>query len=692
MVKRNDPARCSSSDRVVHLSVVEAGDHDPPRKPVIAKSKMSRRRAIVLISIQTLIIVHIVLWLAGAFGGTTLTPVEPSEAMQTLEYGFINAGFIIFVLALLSTLIFGRFFCGWGCHIVMLQDFCGWIMKKCGVRPKPFRSRVLIWVPLLIALYMFVWPNFKRWAVFPILDAIVPGARANLASVGEWQGLSNHLVSEHFWTNPETGVAFPLIMAIPTLLIVGFAAVYFLGAKGFCTYGCPYGGFFAPLDEWSPARIRVNDNCEQCGHCTATCTSNVRVHEEVREYGMVVDPGCMKCMDCISVCPNDALYYGFGKPAVRKGNAKSKEPRRQFDLSLREDLTLGCVFLLTLLCVSGLYLGEAVPFLMAVGFAALFAFLTFKVWRTLRRQDEVVRIQNLVLKWRGRIRPAGWAVLAAAILVTPVLAMNGVANFSHWRAERLMDEEVTAYAQAPAVVQRPEHVITAAAAALVHMRRTLSVTDGGFALVTSPVMLAKLAAVHGVHADFDDAASAMKRAIEIGGEVDHRCATYASFLYLDGRGREGAEYAKDIAARHPEFESTFDTCVFLLEQVDGLDEAAAFARCVFETDRSNHFAARAHAELLLKQGSKDEALAVARDTLDRHPKDLRLHIAVAACSFEMRRFDDARRTLEDAIDIFPNEPELHGRLSVILRFLGDEEGAAAHAEKARTLAARRRSR
>ena len=28
--------------------------------------------------------------------------------------------------------------------------------------------------------------------------------------------------------------------------------------------------------------------------------------------GMVVDPGCMKCMDCVSVCPNDALYFGFG--------------------------------------------------------------------------------------------------------------------------------------------------------------------------------------------------------------------------------------------------------------------------------------------------------------------------------------------------------------------------------------------
>ena len=53
--------------------------------------------------------------------------------------------------------------------------------------------------------------------------------------------------------------------------------------------------------------------------------ANVQVHAEVAAYGMVVDPGCMKHMDCISVCPNDALYFGFGKPAVavKKSGAKN---------------------------------------------------------------------------------------------------------------------------------------------------------------------------------------------------------------------------------------------------------------------------------------------------------------------------------------------------------------------------------
>src|SRR4029453_12361217 len=143
-----------------------------------------------------------------------------------------------------------------------------------------------------------------------------------------WETRSE-LVRADFWaTFPQSAW-----IIVPFLLVCGFATVYFLGSKGFCTYGCPYGGFFAPLDKLATGRILVTDACEGCGHCTAVCTSNVRVHEEVREYGMVVDPGCMKCMDCVSVCPNDALYFGFAKPAIVKGPAKNKAPKKVYDLS-----------------------------------------------------------------------------------------------------------------------------------------------------------------------------------------------------------------------------------------------------------------------------------------------------------------------------------------------------------------------
>src|SRR5207249_10248147 len=110
-----------------------------------------------------------------------------------------------------------------------------------------------------------------------------------------------------------------------------------------------------------PGKIRVTDACNQCGHCTATCTSNVLVHAEVKQYGMVVDPGCMKCMDCISVCPNDALYFGFGKPAI----ATPKSIKKSYSLTWPEEIVGAIAFLGSFLAVWDVYL--LVPLLMALG-------------------------------------------------------------------------------------------------------------------------------------------------------------------------------------------------------------------------------------------------------------------------------------------------------------------------------------
>ena len=49
---------------------------------------------------------------------------------------------------------------------------------------------------------------------------------------------------------------------------------------------------------------------------------------------MVVDPGCMKCMDCVSVCPNDALYFGFGKTAA----TVKKTIERNYSLTWPEEV------------------------------------------------------------------------------------------------------------------------------------------------------------------------------------------------------------------------------------------------------------------------------------------------------------------------------------------------------------------
>jgi polyferredoxin/predicted negative regulator of RcsB-dependent stress response len=375
---------------------------DPPaQKFEIRKSKTSRWRAIVLIAVNLLMAAHFIQWY---FGGNTVSPIEPSETMYTLERGAINAGMIFFVLAITATLVFGRFVCGWGCHIVALQDFCAWLLKKIGITPKPFKSRLLVYVPLLAALYMFVFPTALRFLAAPKSEPLFPK-------------FTNHLTTTDFWATFP-----PLAVAIPFLFICGFLIVYFLGSKGFCTYACPYGGVFGMVDKLSPGKIRVTDACNQCGHCTATCTSNVLVHAEVAKYGMVVDPGCMKCMDCISVCPNDALYFGFGKPSIMARRSQGvEEAIKNYPLTWVEEIAGAVIFLAGFLAVWDVY--QLVPMLMALGIAAITTFLALRMWKLFRNANSA--FLRFSLKSSGMLTRPGWIFLSFAFIWIGLNAHSG---------------------------------------------------------------------------------------------------------------------------------------------------------------------------------------------------------------------------------------------------------------------------
>jgi len=83
--------------------ISRAGFGVGPKKIGIRKSRTSRWRAAALIALNLFMIAHIIQW---RFMGKTISPIEPSETMHTLQKGFVNAGFIFFTLAILATLIF----------------------------------------------------------------------------------------------------------------------------------------------------------------------------------------------------------------------------------------------------------------------------------------------------------------------------------------------------------------------------------------------------------------------------------------------------------------------------------------------------------------------------------------------------------------------------------------------------------
>ena len=535
----------------VSLPVLGAEAANARSKP---RSTRGKWRAAALIGVHVAIGIHIVLWLIM---GSTVSPVEPSEAMQTLEFGAVNAGAIFFLLAIISTLIFGRFVCGWGCHVVALQDLCAWMMKKIGIHPKPFRSRLLVWVPLILGLYMFVWPSFKRAALFPLIEVLGGTPPIWLGAVVPLHGFHSELIVEDFWATFP-----PWYVAIPFFLVVGFACVYVLGAKGFCTYGCPYGGIFGVADQLSPGRIVVNDDCHQCGHCTAVCTSNVRVHEEVRDFGMVVDPGCMKCLDCVSACPNDALRFAFDTPPLRAkpidDDAKARRDKiasssKRFDLTWGEEIGAAAVFLAMFLGFRG-WLNE-VPMLMAVGMAGIGSFGAWKLWQLATSPNS--RLQNLQLKTKGRITRTGIAAGAISALVVGAglwgLGVNTLRYRAHLVHENILIPLPTAL--------RPEFEPDPELGAMIDsgvssFRMSSSPNSGGYGWALSPQNRRELAFLAILSGDLTEARRQIADVIRTAIPTDELVLHLAALNTADGEPIErNTELYESVLAEHPELAS-----------------------------------------------------------------------------------------------------------------------------------------
>lgn len=596
--------------------------NSPVRPTGIRKSKTGRWRAAALILLNLLMIAHLIQW---RIVGKTVSPIEPSETMQTLQKGAINAGFIFFSVAILATLIFGRFVCGWGCHILALQDFCGWMLKKVGLTPKPFRSRLLIYVPLLAALYMFVWPTAYKFFARASSEPLIPQ-------------FSNHLTTSNFWeTFPSVAVA------IPFLFICGFLTVYFLGQKGFCTYACPYGGFFSLADKLSPWKIRVTDACNQCGHCTATCTSNVLVHAEVKQYKAVVDPGCMKCMDCISVCPNDALYFGFGKPTV--AIPQTNAIPRNYSLTWPEEILGAAVFLGSFLAARSVY--GLVPFLMALGCASVTTFLMLKTWRLLKARE--VFFHRFKLKVSGKIQKVGWGFALFSILWVGLNAHSGWVRYHEYAGsqafQNLQIPDELALAQ-----KNPDPWLSPLDRATVSAGKKHLQTASDFGLFRNTETLPKLAWFEYLSGDAE-------KSIELLSQAAAQQKGQAKALSLYYRGT--------ILNRLGRYQLALTS----------LDEALG--------QRDDLILARQEkGESLWQLGRKEEAILTWTDALLRNARLVLASNQLAGAERSLGRIEEATTHEKQADKFTPDDPLFHWMIGLRLKNLGMNELAEKHFQRA----------
>ncbi len=588
-----------------------------PQKSEIRASRASLWRAGALIALTLLMIAHVIQW---RITGQTISPIEPSETMETLQRGAVNAGFIFFTLAILATLIFGRFVCGWGCHVLALQDFCAWLLKKFGLKPKAFRSRLLVFVPLIVAFYMFVYPTAYRFFAKPATEPLIPQ-------------FTNHLVTGDFWeTFP------PVAVAIPFLFVCGFMTVYFLGSKGFCTYACPYGGFFSLADRVAPGKIRVTDACNECGHCTAVCTSNVLVHAEVKQYGMVVDQGCMKCMDCVSVCPNDALYFGFGKPSV----AVKQTIKKNYSLTWTEEIVGAFVFLLSFLAVWDVY--QLVPMLMALGIATVTTFLAVRTLRLFRAKD--LSFYRFNLKSSGTMRKAGWAFLTFALVWIGLNAHSGYIRY-HERAGARAFENLKIPDELALARSNPARWLSAADRENIAVGKKHFNVAFGAGLFTNKEALSKLAWIEYLSANNEEAVRQLTKAAE----------------HQHGQGKALSLYYRGA----------------ILNRLGRADEALLSLDAALAERADLNTAREEKGEALWRLGRRDEAVSTWSDAVRQNAGLPLAYNFLAAASAGQ---PEAAAYEQQADRLTPADPLFHWILGLRLQNIGMNELAEKHFARA----------
>ncbi len=668
----------------------------PISRPDKASSRTRRRyprwRALSLSLVYVVFAIHIIHW---KLTGKTLAPLELNEVMYTLELGIITAGFLFMCLLVLGTLIFGRFFCSWACHIMVLQELCAWCLRRIGILAKPIRSRFLLWVPPLTAVYMFLWPQVVRaWESRALPTFHMATDRDGWAS----------LVTNNFWRN----LPGPWIIAL-TFVVCGILMIYLLGSRTFCTYVCPYGAVFSLADRFSPGRILVHDNCKQCGRCTAVCTSGIRVHEETEQYGRVVNPACLKCLDCVSICPQEALHYGMSKPAFFASFRSGGRFGLPYDFTLAEELLAAMAFIAVVLTFRGLY--SRIPFLLSLALGVMIGYAIIVLVRLAMRRD--VRLSTLTLRGEGRLSRAGRAYGGAMALLSIFVGHSAFVRFHEYFGLRQVAMLGDTGPAANEALARRAFVHLAAADrwglisnerverglatatftlgrfddVLTYANRYLSrhPTDAAIQLTVARTLTRK-GDLGGGEREFRsiaaniDANNAAARPLWLTAKTE-----LAELLTRRGDFRQAEAELRAVVTMAPDRAGTHADLGGVLAELGRFDEAISELKQAFRLDPSLGGAAYNLGTLLLHLDRVEEAVVFLQEAAQLISDDADLYNNLGSALLRSGRPDEAERQLQRALHLNPNHADAHFNLGIVLTARNDLVPAADHMRQAASL-------
>jgi tetratricopeptide (TPR) repeat protein len=351
-------------------------------------------------------------------------------------------------------------------------------------------------------------------------------------------------------------------------------------------------------------------------------------------------------MDCISVCPNDALYFGFGKPSILV--PKSDAIKRSYSLTWPEEIVGALVFFGSFLAVRGVY--ALVPFLMALGCAIVTTFLTLKTWRLFRAKE--LSFYRFNLKSAGKIRKAGWAFATLACVWIGLNAHSGWVRYHEFLGNRAFQK-----------VHLPDEL----ALAQVNPTRWLSPAD------RDNIVQGK----EHLHA-------ASKLGLFVNSEALPKLGW---FEYLLGDTEQSVRLLGQ-AAGYQKGEGKALSLYYrgtILNRLGRYDEAqASLDEALAERD-DLILARQEKGESLWQLGHRDEAISVWADAVRRNPRLVLVNNELAGAKQSLGKVEEANSHEMHADQFTPNDPLYHWMIGRRLQDLGMTELAEKHFQRATEL-------
>jgi len=251
--------------------------------------------------------------------------LDPLVFLVTLlsNHTIVKDLFLLSMITVGLTLLFGRVFCGWVCPMGTLNSMVGFKTERRWRDWHRVKYYILIFIlgssifklqiaglldpiSLLIrSLSIGINPPFNS-TIHSLFETISYMQAPLVTGITEW---IYSVLKETVLSFSEPVFRQEIFIGF---IFIGILALNLLERRFWCNNLCPLGALLGVISRFSLLKRFASDRCTRCGLCDKVCSGRAEPHK--MELWRKAE--CVYCFNCEGVCPEEAVHF------VLKGEGK----------------------------------------------------------------------------------------------------------------------------------------------------------------------------------------------------------------------------------------------------------------------------------------------------------------------------------------------------------------------------------